>query len=101
MSQRPKPGERYVVRKPFETIVTTQWYAAFTGGSHKMIPSGISFAIDYESPPGASAIGVKPDDPDRWLAQLVDEADRNDPKFGGYHISIPFAVLASHCERID
>ena len=98
---RPQVGERYIVRKPFETIVTTQWFAAFTGGASKIIPAGVTFCVDYDPPKGASAIGVKPEDAERWLPVFVDEADRNDPKFGGYHISIALDVLASHCERLD
>jgi hypothetical protein len=98
---RPQTGQRYVVREPFETIVTTQWFAAFTGGARKVIPVGVTFSIDYEPPPQASAVGVRPDDGDRWLLLLVDEADRNDPKFGGYSINVPFDLLATHCERID
>lgn len=99
--RRPRTGERFIVRKPFETVVTTQWFAPFTGGSRKVVPAGISFVVDYEPPPQATAVSVKPDEPDRWLDTLVDETDRCDPKFGGYHISIPFDVLASHCEPID
>ncbi|MEQ1491268.1 MAG: hypothetical protein ABL932_12040 [Terricaulis sp.] len=97
---RPQIGQRYIVRDPFETIVTTQWLSPFTGGASKVIPAGVTFCVDYDPPNGASAIGVKPNDPERWLSILVDEPDRNDPKFGGYHISIDFDVLASHCERL-
>jgi hypothetical protein len=97
----PKQGERYVVRAPFEAIVMTHWQAPFTGGAPRVIPAGIAFTLDYDLPPMASAIGVTPEEPARWEAALVDEDDRRHEKYGGYSISVPFDLLARHCERID
>ena len=89
------------MREPFETIVTTQWLAPFTGGARKVVPADITFCIDYDPPAGASAVGVKPDEDERWLPTLVDEGDRNSPQFGGYRINVSFDLLASHCERTN
>ena len=100
MTTPPRDGDRFVVRSPFTATVMTHWLAPFTGGAEKLIPAGLAFTIDYDPPPVATAIGVKPDEPEQWLNQLVDEADRNDPKFGGYSISILFTQLNAHCEQV-
>ncbi|HVK80114.1 MAG TPA: hypothetical protein VM915_05825 [Verrucomicrobiae bacterium] len=97
---KPREGERYIVRSPFEAIVMTHWEAPYTGGAPKRIPAGVSFVIDYDPPDMASAIGVRPEDSARWEPHLVDAAERSAAKYAGYSISIPFTLLAMHCERV-
>ena len=93
----PKAGDRFVVRSPFLCLIGTSWLAAFSGGGQAMLPAGLEFVVQHDPPEGASAAAASPDPYDRWEELLVDKADRQHPKYAGYHLVVGLDDLAAHC----
>jgi hypothetical protein len=99
-SNRPQKGERYEVTEAFTANVLTMWKAPFTGGYEKQLPSGLRFAIIYEPPPSATAVSADAEPYLEWEKVLVENEDRNHPKYNGYYLIIPFDRLASFCTKL-
>jgi hypothetical protein len=94
---RPKAGDRFVIRSPFLCLFSTSWRAAFSGGGEATLPNGLEFVVLRDPPEGASAAAAVPDPYDKWEERLVDKADREHPKYAGYHLVVGLDDLATHC----
>ena len=100
-NQRPKKGERYVVRREFPASILTTWFAPFTGGGKKTIPIGLEFVIENEPNAGAVAATALPDPYESWERELVDPSEREAEKYSGYYLVIRFDALYANCECIN
>jgi hypothetical protein len=96
----PKGGDNYIVVTPFEAIVMVQFFAPFTGGDRRSLPSGLQFSIWGEPVSTASAVSAKPLDEKHWESALVSEDDRAGEKYGGYSLVISRADLAERCRQV-
>jgi hypothetical protein len=94
---RPNAGDRLVIRSPFQCLIGTSWRAAFSGGGEATLPAGLEFVVQHDPPEGASAAAAIPDPYDEWEELLVDKADREHPKYAGYHLVVGLDDLAAHC----
>ena len=97
----PKDGDRYVVSQSFEAIVIVQFFAPFTDGATKILPTGLEFSIWGDPVAAARGVSARPIDPEKWASELVSSKNLNDPKYGGYSFSITKIDLAESCIKID
>ena len=95
----PKDGDRYVVAEGFECIVTVQFFAPMTGGSTRVLPPGLEFAISGDPIHDAQAVSAKPIDQERWEPELVSENGRGNKKYGGYALIVMKPDLAARCTK--
>jgi hypothetical protein len=100
ISSRPQKGERYVVERPFEAGVAVQWKAPFTSGHTTTLPAGLEFVVDIDPPVPATSVIAIPQPYTRWEEEFVDQNDREDGKYGGYHLSVPIDLIAANCVRL-
>jgi hypothetical protein len=77
--------------------VSTQWFAPFTGGYERNFPVGLVFEIAHDPVPGATGVSAKPRPYEEWERRLVDAADRNAEKYGGYNLVVTFDQIERFC----
>jgi len=97
----PKVGDRYVVLTPFTCGVLVHWRAPATYGYDKELPAGLEFVIDYEPPESATAVSALAEPYEKWERVLVNEEDRAEKKYDGYHLVIHFKDLKQNCGRLS
>ncbi len=96
-----KKGQRFQVSTAFVGHVLTQWKAPFTGGYEKTLPAGLRFTVHLDPPSSATAVSVDVDCSPDWESVLVDAQDRENPKYNGHYLVIPFEHVAAYCQPLD
>ncbi len=91
-----KRGRRFVAMHDFPAQGLTHWNAPFTGGFNCVVPKGTVFVVDYDSQPGATAFGCVPENAKDFELRFVPEAERTNPKYGGYSLVFFFSVIGEH-----
>jgi hypothetical protein len=99
-SSDPKDGDRYVVSRPFQAIVMVQFFAPFTDGATKILPSGLEFSIWGDPVPTDPGVNAQPIDPEKWASPLVSSENLSNEKYGGFSFVIMKTDLAASCARV-
>ncbi len=66
-----------------------------------MLPVGLEFVVKHDPSPPATGVAAKPEPYDEWEGKLVEQADREHPRYGGYYLVVSFERLGSHCELLE
>jgi hypothetical protein len=91
-------GERFVAADDIEVLVTTHWYAPFTGGNRMILPRGTVMVASYDQHPDAPGFSSVPENYTELEEVLVPEEDRSAEKYSSYSVSF---ILDDIGTRID
>jgi hypothetical protein len=87
----PREGERWVAVVDLVVRGLTHWDAPYTGGFSAVLPAGSAVVVLDDPPPIATAVGCRPEAYAELEVLLVPAADRAEPRYDSYSLSIDLA----------
>ena len=90
----PLDGDIYEALEDTPISFLTHWRAPFTDGGSGTLPKGTKVRVKvFDNAPNATRVYASPLDADVVERLLVSEADRTNPKYGGFSLSISIGDL--------
>ena len=96
-----RKGDRFESLEDVEISVLTQWLAPATGGGKATLPRGQLVQVENDALAHASAVTLLPVHYDELHEHLVSRVDRENEKYSGYYLVIPFETLDQSFRRVE